>query len=248
LEQLPQSTGVSSSVATLSNLYLPDLAERHINTRAPTKLSHTLLAAMVGAKRRNATQQQRPAPPQGSKRRKRGKKSDVYEADDSDPEEDKHKDRYDVSCGPGKTISLSVRSPVSPPPAHPTFRTPSQRVENYEYELPSDFEDEEIDEEMAFTAEDKERYAGWFDDAGGGGAARGGGRSQQRGGGNFADLESSEEEPGDDDDEDGELDDEVRFWLFRFQGALDPAAAAAPAACCFRRVCPSSPTCPSNTC
>lgn len=26
-----------------------------------------------------------------------------------------------------------------------------QQVENYEYEMPSDFEDEEIDEEMAFT-------------------------------------------------------------------------------------------------
>jgi len=28
-------------------------------------------------------------------------------------------------------------------------------VENYEYEMPEDFEDEEIDEEMAFSAEDK---------------------------------------------------------------------------------------------
>lgn len=37
-----------------------------------------------------------------------------------------------------------------------------QHVENYEYELPSDFEDEEIDEDMAFTAEDKKLYAGWF--------------------------------------------------------------------------------------
>ncbi len=38
-----------------------------------------------------------------------------------------------------------------------------QAVDNYEYELPSDFEDEEIDEEMAFTAEDKIKYGGWFD-------------------------------------------------------------------------------------
>lgn len=37
-----------------------------------------------------------------------------------------------------------------------------QRVDNYEYELPSDFEDEEIDEEAAFTAEDKKQFADWF--------------------------------------------------------------------------------------
>eukprot|EP00983_Pelagomonas_calceolata_P131648 1161798-Pelagomonas_calceolata.AAC.4 len=30
--------------------------------------------------------------------------------------------------------------------------------------MPSDFEDEEIDEELAFTEEDKKKYAGWFDD------------------------------------------------------------------------------------
>ena len=38
-----------------------------------------------------------------------------------------------------------------------------QNVENYEYELPSDFEDEEIDEDAAFTEEDKKLYAGWFE-------------------------------------------------------------------------------------
>lgn len=38
-----------------------------------------------------------------------------------------------------------------------------QDVENYEYELPSDFEDEEIDEDAAFTEEDKKQYAGWFE-------------------------------------------------------------------------------------
>ena len=37
-----------------------------------------------------------------------------------------------------------------------------QTVENYEYEMPSDFEDEEIDEDSAFTAEDKRLYAEWF--------------------------------------------------------------------------------------
>jgi hypothetical protein len=30
--------------------------------------------------------------------------------------------------------------------------------DNYQYELPSDFDDEEIDEDEAFTAEDFERY------------------------------------------------------------------------------------------
>jgi U3 small nucleolar RNA-associated protein 14 len=38
-----------------------------------------------------------------------------------------------------------------------------QLVDNYEYELPSDFEDEEIDEDAAFTEEDKKLYAGWFE-------------------------------------------------------------------------------------
>jgi len=37
-----------------------------------------------------------------------------------------------------------------------------QPVENYEYEMPADFEDEEIDEDSAFTAEDKRLYADWF--------------------------------------------------------------------------------------
>ncbi|GFH23634.1 uncharacterized protein HaLaN_21275 [Haematococcus lacustris] len=32
-----------------------------------------------------------------------------------------------------------------------------QRVDNFEYEMPSDFEDEEIDEELAFTEEDKKK-------------------------------------------------------------------------------------------
>ena len=38
-----------------------------------------------------------------------------------------------------------------------------QNIDNYEYELPSDFEDEEIDEDAAFTEEDKKLYAGWFE-------------------------------------------------------------------------------------
>ena len=35
-------------------------------------------------------------------------------------------------------------------------------MDNYEYELPSDFEDEEIDEEAAFTEADKKQFADWF--------------------------------------------------------------------------------------
>jgi hypothetical protein len=50
-----------------------------------------------------------------------------------------------------------------------------QRVDNYEYELPADFEDEEIDEDAAFNDEDKKLYAEHFpvdeDGAGGGGGA-----------------------------------------------------------------------------
>ena len=32
-------------------------------------------------------------------------------------------------------------------------------MDNFQYELPEDFEDEEIDEEMAFTEEDKQKMA-----------------------------------------------------------------------------------------
>lgn len=32
-----------------------------------------------------------------------------------------------------------------------------QDVDNFQYELPEDFEDEEIDEELAFTEEDKQQ-------------------------------------------------------------------------------------------
>jgi U3 small nucleolar RNA-associated protein 14 len=82
-------------------------------------------------------------------------------------------------------------------------------VENYEYELPSDFEDEEIDEDMAFTAEDKKLYAGWFgeeeeeeQEAGSDGDA--GGQQQRRSKrsklGEFADLESSSDEEQDGDE------------------------------------------------
>jgi hypothetical protein len=85
----------------------------------------------------------------------------------------------------------------------------AQRVENYEYEMPSDFEDEEIDEDLAFTAEDKKKYAGWFgeepdDDAGAGSSGDEQQGSKKRARREFADLDSSEEEePEDDEDEVG---------------------------------------------
>ena len=37
-----------------------------------------------------------------------------------------------------------------------------QAVDNFQYELPEDFEDEEIDEEAAFTPEDEKRYGSMF--------------------------------------------------------------------------------------
>lgn len=44
---------------------------------------------------------------------------------------------------------------------------PTQDVDNYEYELPSDFEDEEIDEDEAFNSEDERKYGAWFERDGG---------------------------------------------------------------------------------
>jgi U3 small nucleolar RNA-associated protein 14 len=46
-----------------------------------------------------------------------------------------------------------------------------QRVDNYEYELPSDFEDEEIDDEEAFNSEDERMYGHLFKKDKGGGDA-----------------------------------------------------------------------------
>jgi hypothetical protein len=36
------------------------------------------------------------------------------------------------------------------------------KVDNYEYEMPSDFEDEEVDEDEAFTAGDDAKFAEFF--------------------------------------------------------------------------------------
>lgn len=68
-----------------------------------------------------------------------------------------------------------------------------QNVENYEYELPEDFEDEEIDEDEAFNSEDERMYGYLFND--GGGKGRGGGNNLEE----------------DDDDEEEEEDDEEGF-------------------------------------
>ena len=48
------------------------------------------------------------------------------------------------------------------PPQDAWIDITMQTVDNYEYEMPSDFEDEEIDEEAAFNEEDKKLYAEWF--------------------------------------------------------------------------------------
>lgn len=101
---------------------------------------------------------------------------DVYEAEENDMEERHEKSgRYDVSPGWGvgapvvlrqrdRTPTRAAAPPCGtacaaaaarlPPPAADLRLAPSsqmQQVDNYEYEMPSDFEDEDIDDEMAFT-------------------------------------------------------------------------------------------------
>lgn len=46
---------------------------------------------------------------------------------------------------------------------HGIHHRAQQDVDNYEYELPSDFEDEEIDEDEAFNSEDERKYGAWFE-------------------------------------------------------------------------------------
>jgi hypothetical protein len=113
--------------------------------------------------------------------------SDLYEAEDQDPDELKNTRRYDVSMMEAVKVLaaklINVQAIVVSHHPQPIYNVPTasaqrfcpetkratlhgrlQQVDNYEYEMPSDFEDEEIDEEMAFTEEDKKKYAGWFDD------------------------------------------------------------------------------------
>lgn len=84
--------------------------------------------------------------------------SDVYEAEENDPQEEiKAGQRYDV-CNPLSSLSCVTQTLVT------SSLASLQRVDNYEYELPSDFKDEEIDEEAAFTEADKKQFADWFGD------------------------------------------------------------------------------------
>ncbi|KAI7836770.1 hypothetical protein COHA_009408 [Chlorella ohadii] len=77
-------------------------------------------------------------------------------------------------------------------------------VESYEYEMPSDFEDEDIDDEMAFTEEDKKMFGHLFDDEP---LARGGGGSGSEDEGSL--LSSGEEgSDGGDEEADGWSDEE----------------------------------------
>ena len=103
-----------------------------------------------------------------------------------------------------------------------------QRVDNYEYELPEDFEDEEIDEEAAFNEEDKELYAEHFapDDSG----------DERGGGGPQGDLLDSEEDEPAALDRDDLSPSEVRSPLAGYCGAAatpqnKPFAAMRQAAC-----------------
>ncbi|KAL4441441.1 hypothetical protein ABPG77_001945 [Micractinium sp. CCAP 211/92] len=78
-------------------------------------------------------------------------------------------------------------------------------VDNYEYEMPSDFEDEDIDDEMAFTEEDKKLFGHMFDDLGPGGGSGGeeddGSASDLLSSGESGDEEGEEEEDGWSDEE-----------------------------------------------
>ncbi|KAI3427018.1 hypothetical protein D9Q98_006960 [Chlorella vulgaris] len=118
-------------------------------------------------------------PPSGKEKKTEApsiRPDDVYEAEDSDPDELRHADRFD-------------------------------QVENYEYEMPSDFEDEEIDEEMAFTEEDKKMFGHMFDDM----DAPASGDEGGSGGSEAEDLLSSgesEKEAGDEEEEGWSDDDE----------------------------------------
>ena len=103
---------------------------------------------------------------------------DVYEADEADPDELRHASRYDVRpAGEGPWHPTGAHAYAGGAPwqcMRPQGRAAAsrlrcrclllcrlspcfvlahflQQVESYEYEMPSDFEDEDIDDEMAFT-------------------------------------------------------------------------------------------------
>lgn len=79
---------------------------------------------------------------------------------------------------------------------------PLQVVESYEYQLPEDFEDEEIDEDEAFNSEDERLYGHLFGDQGGSGPSQIDEES-----GEDDDLLESDEDGGTDEEEQDELDD-----------------------------------------
>ena len=162
-------------------------------------------AAAVPVAKKAAQQYERPAgkqqqrygrQQQGQQKPRPGKATtvagDIYEAEDSDPDEIKHPTHYDVRglaaemgrilggiCDQQSPASLLYWRCIALLDGHlflldldasnllctPLAFLNSKRVENYEYEQPEEFEDdEEIDEENAFTEEDKKKYAGWFDE------------------------------------------------------------------------------------
>ncbi|KDD74069.1 hypothetical protein H632_c1601p1, partial [Helicosporidium sp. ATCC 50920] len=98
------------------------------------------------------------------------------------------------------------------------------RVENYEYELPSDFEDEEIDEDEAFNEEDEARYGHIFRDGSDDGESSSGSDDADSSGSDANILLSSEgegdEDEDDEDEEEGpvkkELPDEDQRQMDRF--------------------------------
>ncbi|KAK9806336.1 hypothetical protein WJX72_010623 [[Myrmecia] bisecta] len=92
-------------------------------------------------------------------------KNDVYEAEELVPDEEKHAGQR------------------------------YDNVESYEYELPAKFEDEEIDEDLAFTEEDKKKYGAWFGDEEQGDGAE----ASDKEDGLLQSDEEAEEEPNPDD-------------------------------------------------
>ena len=112
-----------------------------------------------------------------------------------------------VQTSRSDAISLFSRDKQPQQQPDKLSRLCGQVVDNYEYELPSEFEDEEIDEDTAFTEEDKKLYAGWFE--GTEAALAGSGKGAVEDG-----LLDSEDD-GDGDEEGYNTDDfsaEVRLW------------------------------------
>ena len=114
---------------------------------------------------------------------------------------------YFSACIRWRAITLTCMHPLHP-------HRP-QRVDSYEYELPADFVDEEIDEDEAFNSEDERLYGHLFSKGNkrgrDGGDDEGDSDDEDASGSDDDDLLDSEEdseESGDDEEEDdSELDD-----------------------------------------